>query len=217
MMTDEAMRELVTKHDTVIEQLVVSNSQIVTSVEHLVEAQKESNERQLATNSRLEEISKFLAKQAVFSTKLETMDREVRESFKRRDEAKAESDRRIHARIDEVATTQKSDNGCNSVRLLTKDVEALTREVAKLVNDEVEQRTRVEKLEAARAADVSPTTVKWVVGLIIAYSVMFGTYVVQAINAINNVNTEIASTLSRDIKDTGKLMDVVYKGVVNGK
>ena len=216
-MTDEAMRELVTKHDTVIQQLVVSNSQIVTSVEHLVEAQKESNERQLAINSRLEEISKFLAKQAVFSTKLETMDIEVRESFKRRDESKVESDRRIHARIDEIVATQKSDNGCNSVRLLTKDVEALTKEYVRVVGDVIEHRTRVEKLEAHRVADISPTTVKWAAGLIVAYSIMFGTYVVQSINGLNSTNTRITSMLNRDVKDTDKLMKLMYERRLSGK
>jgi len=211
-MTDDVMKELVTKHDTVIEQLVTSNAHIVTSVEHLVATNKETNKNQLATNNRLEEISKYLAKQAVFNNKLETMDKEVQESFNRRDIAKLESDRRIHERIDEVTTVQKSEKGCNSVRLLTKDVESLTREMTRLVGKEEEHRLKVEHLEAQRAADVSPTTAKWAVGLIVAYSIMFGTYVVQSINGLNNTNTKVLSMLNRDMKDTDKLMKLVYEG-----
>jgi len=210
-MTDDAMKDLVTKHDKVIEDLVTSNAKIVASVELLVEAQKESNERQMATNSRLEEISKYLAKQAVFGTKLETMDREVRESFKRRDEAMFDNNKRIHARIDEIANTQKSGNGCNSVRLLAKDVETLNREFVRMSGAEMEQRLRIEKIETSKAADVSPTTIKWAVGLIIAYSIMFGTYVVQSINTLDKSNTKIISMLTRDMKDTDQLMKDWYE------
>jgi len=210
-MTDEAMKDLVSKHDKVIEDLVTSNAKIVASVELLVEAQKESNERQMATNSRLEEISKYLAKQAVFSTKLETMGKEVREGFKRRDDVILENTRRIHARIDEIENIQKSGDGCNSVRLLTKDVETLNREFVRMSGTETEQRARIEKIETGKAADVSPTTIKWAVGLIIAYSIMFGTYVVQSINTLDRSNTKIISMLTRDMKDTDKLMKAWYE------
>jgi len=216
-MTDDAMKELVTKHDKVIEELVTSNAQIVTSVEHLVETQKEANERQMATNNRLEEISKYLAKQAVFNTKLDMMDKEIRESFQRRDEMRVEKDKRIHARIGEIESLQKSESGCSSVRLLTKDVEALSSVVSAMVITSKEGITRIEKLESSRAADIAPVTIKWVVGIIVAYSVMFGTYVVQSINGLNTTNTKIASMLARDIKDTDKLMRLVYEGKLNGK
>jgi len=216
-MTDEVMKDLVSKHDKVIEELVISNTGIVTSVEHLVETQKESNERQLATNNRLEEISKYLAKQAVFSTKLEAMDREIKESFQRRDEVRLEKDKRIHARIDEVELLQKSENGCNSVRLLTKDTEAITRDVLRLVGTIKEHRLGIEFLEKKSASDIKPSTIRWAIGILVGYSILFGTYIVQSIGGLNSANVEIASMLHRDMEDTSKLMKLVYEGKVSVK
>jgi len=178
-MTDDIMRDLVAKHDGVI-------TSLVASVEHLVTSQTE-------TNKRLEEISRFLAKQVVFGNKLEEMDRNLNESFKR-----------VHCRIDEIDSIQKSDKGCNSVRLLTKDVESITKDTTRLLGNVEEHRMNIESIDKK----VIPRVVlMWVVGIGISYSVMFGTYTVQTFNKIDKTNATLTTMIKRDVKDISKLMD----------
>ena len=184
-MTDDVMRDLVTKHDTVI-------TNLVSSVEHLVSSQTE-------TNKRLEEITKFLTKQVVFSNKLENMDRDVAESFKR-----------VHSRMDEIDDVQKSSRGCSSVRLLTKDLESLTKEVDRLVENMNSNREYVEAVDKQVSEMLSPSLLKWVGGFIILYTVTFGTYVVQSFNTLDKTNTSIRTLLDRDMKDTSLLMESIY-------
>lgn len=174
-MTDETMKDLVTKHDMTI-------TQLVTSVEHLVQSQTE-------TNKRLEEISKFLAKQAVFSNKLELMDKELGESFKR-----------VHKRIDEIDTIQKADAGCNATKLLNKDVGSITKEMNRLILICKEHRLNIESLERHKASQISPTTIKWAAGLFIPFFIIFSVYLVQSINTIENR----VITLSEHIKGIEK-------------
>ena len=204
-MTDDAMKELVTKHDTVIEHLVTSNAEIVNSVKNLVEAQKESNERQMATNARLEEISKFLAKQVVFSTKLESMDKEVAESFTRRDIEKKESDTRIHKRIDEVELLQKSSSGCQSVMLLKKDVDVNARDVTRLIGDSEEHRIMLDGMDKKISNYPSNKAIVTAVIFVFGYMVVFGTYVVQSIGKFDVMITKLDTTLKNDISDIVEL------------
>lgn len=186
------MRDLVTKHDTVI-------TSLVHSVEHLVSSQTE-------TNKRLEEISKFLAKQAVFSTKLEGMDREIADSFKR-----------VHSRIDELDSTQKSDNGCNSVKLLTKDVESLQRENIRLIGIAEDHRIMLESLIKSEASHIPSSTIRWIAGFIILYSITFGVYVVQSFNKLEKLESSTIVKLDRDMKDTEWLMKVHREEFRKGK
>jgi len=183
-MTDDTMKDLVTKHDLTI-------TQLVQSVEHLVTAQTE-------TNKRLEEISGFLAKQAVFTSRLETMDKELRDSFKR-----------VHKRVDEIENLQKTDTGCNSVKLLHKDVESLTKDTTRLVGAVEENRIMYEKLKSTQDKSPPPALIKWVISLMLAYSIMFGTYVVQTFSKLEQTNALIVTKLERDIKDTMVLSELV--------
>ena len=185
-MTDEIMRDLVTKHDAVI-------GSLVTSVEHLVSSQTE-------TNKRLEEISRLLAKQVIISNKLETLDKELSDSFNR-----------VHRRIDEIDTIQKSENGCSSIRLLTKDTEALTKDTLRLLGVTEDQRLHLEAINKVQAAYPSTTIIKWGVGLLIAYSITFGTYVTQSINGLARTDERVMTLLERDIKDTASLAAVIKK------
>jgi len=180
-MTDDVMKELVTKHDLTI-------SHLVSSVEHLVQSQT-------VTNERLEEISKFLAKQVVFGSRLDDMDRNVSESFKR-----------VHDRIDEIDTIQKSVKGCNSLRLLTKDVETITKDVTRLVGNNEEHRLRIEQIDNRAIPKV---VLMWIIGIAITYTVMFGTYTVQTFNKIDKVNTKLMTLIERDVEDVRKLMEKV--------
>jgi len=198
-MTDETMKELLTRHDDAIIKQDTTIKALVVSVEHLVSAQTETNEQ-------LKDISKYLAKQAIFSNKLETIDREVKESFERRDKELTEKTKRIHLRIDEIDVLQKSENGCNSVRLLHKDVESLTRDMTRLIGVTEEHRMSIEQLDKNDSNKISPTTIRWAVGLTILYSISFGTYVVQAFSKVDAINSRITVLLERNIKDTTDLM-----------
>ena len=198
-MTDEIMRELLTKHDSALVEQDATIKTLVVSVEHLVRAQTETNEQ-------LKDISKYLAKQAIFSNKLDTIDREIKESFERRDKELIEKNKRIHVRIDEIDVLQKSENGCNSVRLLHKDVDSLTKDVTRLVGITEEHRMSIERLDKNDSGKVSPTTIRWAVGLTILYSISFGTYVVQAFSKVDAINSRITVLLERNIKDTTELM-----------
>jgi len=198
-MTDETMKELLTRHDDAIIKQDTTIKALVVSVEHLVSAQTETNEQ-------LKDISKYLAKQAIFSNKLETMDREIKESFERRDKDLAEKIKRFHQRVDEIDVLQKSENGCNSVRLLHKDVESLTRDMTRLIGVTEEHRMSIEQLDKNDSNKISPTTIRWAVGLTVLYSISFGTYVVQAFSKVDAINSRITVLLERNIKDTTDLM-----------
>lgn len=204
-MTDETMKDLVTKHDTVIEHLVTSNAELVTSVTHLVETQKESNVRQLATNDRLEDISKYLSKQAVFNNKLESIDKEIKESFIRRDKDKIDTDKRIHVRIDELEITQKSEKGCNSMRLLTKDVETLTKDITKLIDHYSECDSAVETLDKKVDKYPSSKMMMTVATIVISYTVIFGTYVVKSLSRFDTEVAKLSILLDREIADLSHL------------
>lgn len=176
-MTDETLRDLVTKHDSTINSLVVS-------VEHLVTAQAKTNEQQVETNKRLQEISKYLAKQAVFDSQLATMDRELTESFKR-----------VHQRIDVMEAVQNSDTGCNSVKLLNKDVQSIARDVIRLIGTVEDEKLKVDAVDKAVKTYPSAGTIKWLIGGILVYLVSFGTYVVQSIQALNETDIRVTTML----------------------
>lgn len=175
-MTDEALKDLVLKHDHTIENLA-------NSVEALVNSNTE-------TNKRLEEISRYLAKQAVFDTKLADMDKDISESFQR-----------VHKRIDEVDNIQKSNDGCKSVQLLHKDVTALTKTVSQLAGTVGDIKISNEHTDSKVNSLPTPKVIAWVAGFSIAYLVSFGVYVVQQLHESEVIMTTIKNDLKyRSIK-----------------
>jgi len=192
VMTDEALRDLVQKHDGEIRQLVLSTT-------NLVDSQREMTTEFKELGKRMEEISKYLAKQAVFTSKLEAIDREVSESFQR-----------VHRRVDEIDNMQKSEAGCNSVKLLTKDIHAVTKDVNRLVGVTEEHRMSIEQLEKHHASAISPATIRWVVGVIILYLVTFGTYVVQTFSKLDTTNAALQTLVEREIKDMQEVRGKLY-------
>lgn len=165
-MTDEAVKELVLKHDHTIESLV-------KSVEDLVQSNIE-------TNKSLKEISQYLAKQAVLDTKLMSLDRELTESFQR-----------VHGRIDNLEITQNSTVGCKSVQLLHKDVETLAHTVNQLVMDIKETKDIQNTINDKVDELPSPRVMMWIGGILIVYIVSFGSYVVNKIHTTEITNTAI--------------------------
>ena len=155
-MTDDTLRELVLKHENTIEKLA-------SSVESLVVSQVE-------TNNKLEEITKYLAKQAVFDTKFENVNRSTNETFKR-----------AFSRIDKLESTQNSNSGCKSVQLLGKDIIGLEKEYGQMARVIGEVKINTEKMEKRIDAMPSPVTVRWIVGLTVVYMVSFGSYIVSAL------------------------------------
>jgi len=167
-MTDDTQKNLIERHDKRLDDHDNTIRTLVVSVEQLVETQG-------VTNKRLEEISRFLSKQAVFSTRLDDLDRNLTESFKR-----------VHERIDKLEDIQDSESGCNSVRLLNKDVTHLTEGAEKLVESVSLLATKVEEVEEKQREFLSPSTIKWIAGFIIVYIVGFGSYTAGSINSINS-------------------------------
>jgi len=187
-MTDGALKELVLKHDGALESLA-------SSIEHLAKAQEMTSIDVRDTIKKLEEISIYLTKQSALEQKVSTMDKELLESFKR-----------VYKRIDDIDLIQRDNSGCNSVRLLTKDVTALTKDVTNLVRSTEIQRKHIEVIQQHNAASIAPITIRWLVGIIIAYSIAFGTYVVQTFNQFDKTRARITTLLERDLKDTEALM-----------
>jgi len=194
-MTDDVMKELVTKHDSVISQLIIS-------VEHSVASQTE-------TNKKLEEISATLSQLLMLTQRIDIMEREIAESFRRRDQEKRDSDKRIHARIDEVETLQKSERGCQSVMLLTKDVEANTKEVTRLLGDNEEHRIMIENIDKKIERYPSNKVLISVATVVFGYMVIFGTYVVQTLNKFDTTTTKIGVMLENDIDDIKEVKSII--------
>jgi len=172
MMTDDTLKDLVLKHDHTIETLVSSVDQLVAS--------------NTETNNRLADISKYLAKQSVFDTRLSAMDRELEDSF-----------RQVHARIDTLDVVQSSEHGCKSVQLLNKDVQSISKDTLRIV--ESLENTQ-EKLEiTSKRLDEIPSQkiMQWVVGIVIIYLISFGSYVVTSIHTNEVAITKIMEHISK--------------------
>jgi len=165
-MTDETLRDLVLKHESTIEKLA-------SSIDSLVISQSE-------TNKRLEEISRYLTKQAIFDNKLESIEKEVSDSFKR-----------VHHRIDDLESTQNSNTGCKSVQLLGKDVDGLEKGYVQMAGAMGDVRITAEKMEKQIDSMPSSVTIRWFVGLIAVYMVSFGTYVVSSLQQNEVMITKI--------------------------
>jgi len=187
-MTDEVMRDLVGKHDAILAEYGATIKQLAISVEH-------SASQQVETNKQLREITVFLTEQKLITSRIETLDKELSESFKR-----------VHKRIDIIENVQQTSDGCNSVKLLHKDVVSISRDVTRLVGTTEEHRLHIEKLDNHNAASISPVAIRWVVGLIVGYSVMFGTYVVQTFSQTSRINEKLATIVKRNSSDIHEAM-----------
>jgi len=178
-MTDDTLKELVQKHDNEISLLANSIENQSKSIESLIVSNTE-------TNKRLEEISKYLAKQALFDNKLEVMDREVAETFKR-----------VHKRIDDIENTQESTIGCKSVQLLNKDVQSISKDTIQLVGTLKD--TKNELRAVGKRIDDLPSSkiLQWVIGLVIVYLVSFGSYVVSSLHTNEVRITKITEDIAK--------------------
>ena len=178
-MTDDALKDLVLKHDSEISLLANSIENQSKSIENLVNSNTE-------TNKQLKEISNHLAKQALFDSKLEAMDRELSDSFKR-----------VHKRIDEIDGIQTSTIGCKSVQLLNKDIQSISKDTIQLVGTLKD--TKNELRAVGKRIDDLPSTkiLQWVIGLVIVYLVSFGSYVVSSLHTNEVKITKIVEDIAK--------------------
>lgn len=195
-MQDGELKELVLKHDSAIMQLT-------QSIEHLVKSQSVMGEELKETNKRLEEITRFLAKQQVFQNKLDTMDRELADSF-----------RRVHKRIDEIHDIQVSDGGCGSVKLLSRDIGSCQKDIERLSVDILKIEGKLEILTDKVKQIPKPQTLKWAIALLTTYAISFGVFVIDSLYKerifaerqllINNELTKELAKVNRNINVTLK-------------
>lgn len=162
-MTEESLKDLVLQHDASIQKFA-------QSIEHLAKAQSETSAEIKELGKRLEEITTYLAKQQVFSNKLDTMDRELVESFKR-----------VHDRIDDIKQVQLSERGCQSVKLLDRDIKNCEKDVVALQKTNQKLEKKVEELTIRIDKLPQPQTLKWALSLLIMYAISFGTFVIDSV------------------------------------
>ena len=178
-MTDDAIKDLVLKHDSEISLLANSIENQSKSIESLVNSNTE-------TNKQLKEISNHLAEQALFDNKLEAMDKELEESFKR-----------VHKRIDDIENIQESTIGCKSVQLLNKDTQSLSKDTIRLVGTLEDAKNELH-IAGKRIDELpSPKVLQWIIGLVIVYLVSFGSYVVSSLHTNEVKITKITEDIAK--------------------
>jgi len=171
-MSDDTLKDLVLKHDNEIALLANSIENQSKSIESLVQSNAE-------TNKRLEEISGYLSKQALFDNKLETMGKELSETFKR-----------AFGHIEHIKSIQESSIGCSSVQLLKKDVQ-LNTDTNKMLTEQLKVVTKqVDSLPSSKA-------VQWGLGLVIVYLISFGSYVITALHTNEVAIAKIMDHISK--------------------
>ena len=177
---------------------------LVISVGNLVDTQKESNKR-------LEVITEHLANSAIALNKLDQMEREITYSFKQRDRERNETNKRFGEKLEAIEHIQRSDVGCQSVKLLAKDIDSMNKEHIIVMSTLKEHKYKLSNIDQHFTDMISPTTVKWIGGFIIMYSITFGSYVVSSFNAIDKITVRMEQSLQRDIKDTARLTKLIYE------
>ena len=178
-MTDDALKDLVLKHDSEIALLANSIETQSKNIENLVNSNTE-------TNKQLKEINGYLAKQALFDSKLDAMDKEVEESFKR-----------VHKRIDDIENIQESTIGCKSVQLLNKDTQSISKDTLQLVGALKDSKNELHVISKRIDELPSPRVLQWVIGLVIVYLVSFGSYVVSSLHANEVKITKIIEDIAK--------------------
>ena len=178
-MTDDALKDLVLKHDSEISLLANSIENQSKSIESLVASNAE-------TNKQLKEINGYLAKQALFDNKLESMDKDVAQTFKR-----------VFSLIDDLKNTQESTIGCKSVQLLNKDTQSLSKDTIRLVGTLEDTKNELHAI-GKRIDDLpSPKVLQWSIGLVIVYLVSFGSYVVNSLHTNEVKITKITEDIAK--------------------
>ena len=131
-----------------------------------------------SSNSKLDTVIDALTHQNVIIERMNNMDVNISESFNR-----------AWKRLDTLEDTTKNE-GCEAAKLVKKDTEAIA-------DKALSANKRIANLETAHSLidTVSSGTVKWVSGLLLFYSIIFGTYVTSA---IHDNDTALQAYIAKD-------------------
>ena len=173
-MMDKDLKEIVLQHDNDIK--------IITkSIEKVTQ--------------KLEKIAEEIAKQTAVKTKIESMEKEIVDSF-----------RRVHNRIDELYKTQNGDIGCSSVKILRNDIDHMTKEMTRLIGITEEHRLNIDNLNKNFATLIKPATIKWAITLGLGYAISFGAYVVVALGHLNETNAKLTTLIEQHSKEINRVV-----------
>lgn len=108
----EQLERKLYEHEKRADKLELSISQLAHSLESLATSVG-------ASNRKLEDLATLIATQNTIMERVANIDKEVRESFKHRDETRKEENKRLHTRIDDA--TKLIDVRVNAMENLLKD------------------------------------------------------------------------------------------------
>ena len=131
-----------------------------------------------ASNTKLDTVIDAITHQNVIIERMNNMDINIGESFTR-----------AWKRLDKLEDTAEN-SGCEASKILRKDYD-MAMEKQKVANKRI---TDLE-VDSSNSDSISANTVKWVVGLLLFYSVMFGGYVVTA---IHDTDTALSTYMAKD-------------------
>lgn len=146
----------------------------------------------VSTNSKLDKLTEALSTHNVLTEKVHNLDRNVAESFQRRD--------------DRLAIIEKSQrgNGCPALRVTSGTIDSmettLTRVAALLEKHEDENNDRFEQIEAESKNFIKASLVQWVIGGL--FTAMLVVY--QVTSAKQDLAAETMQELSDTISDIDK-------------
>ena len=180
-MTEEDYRNMVIHHDKHIDSLSASISNLAGSVS--------------SSNNKLDTVIDAITHQNVIIERMNNMENNVAESFKR-----------AWGRLGKLEETS-SGVGCEAAKLLHKEKD-LANEKMKVANK------RIDSLETdvkvVTTGNISGGTLRWLMGLLVFYSITFGVY---AVTSLHEIDTALSSYIARDteIRETTsrRLDDVV--------
>ena len=168
-MTDDQYKDMVIDHDKHIDTLAGSIENLAINVSD--------------TNSKLGDVIEVMSHQTVLVERMNNMDNNVSESFKR-----------AWGRLEKLEVMVDT-NGCNIAKGLAVESNAFKDKLV-VVNKRIKgTEESVTKLSDKLNETVTGNVIRWALGLLIVYSVTFGTYVVQS---IHNTDTVIASYIAKD-------------------
>ena len=141
------------------------------------------------TNRKLDDVIDVINTQNVIVERMNNLDINLKESFSR-----------VHEKVHTIEHAQNTE-GCSVLKVQEQKVSSLGRSVDMV-------RTRVDNAEKSLLDMVSGTVIRWGIAILIGYSIIFGTYVVKSLHALDKlavekiqmqrgINNEVSNVLAR--------------------
>ena len=180
-MTEEDYKDMVIQHDKHIDSLTSSIGNLATSVG--------------ATNTKLDAAIDVITHQNVLVERMNNLDSNVAESFKR-----------AWGRLEKLED-ESANGGCDSAKLLHKEKDVMNDKL-KTSNNRIHD---LEKdMKEVTSTSFTSSTMRWALGLLMFYSIMFGVFVVTS---LHETETTLSSYIAKDTAVTEttsrKLDDIV--------